>query len=135
MRRGTAPVDVRAPVDSTSSFALSSRLSVSFHSALEGCLRLQSLRRQDKHYCVFPGGGCLCVCVYIYIYIHTYIHILLCIICPCVQAYVCRRHEGNMNRTLQLPPRWVSVVRLMIEILHYLKDPKLRELWYIPYYG
>ena len=25
--------------------------------------------------------------------------------------------------------------RLMIEILHYLKDPKLWEFWYIPYYG
>ena len=24
---------------------------------------------------------------------------------------------------------------LMIEILHYLKDPKPWELWYIPYYG
>ena len=24
---------------------------------------------------------------------------------------------------------------LMIKILHYLKDPKLWELWYIPYYG
>ena len=23
----------------------------------------------------------------------------------------------------------------MIKILHYLKDPKLWELWYIPYYG
>ena len=23
----------------------------------------------------------------------------------------------------------------MIEILHYLKDPELWELWYIPYYG
>ena len=23
----------------------------------------------------------------------------------------------------------------MIQILHYLKDPKLWELWYIPYYG
>ena len=23
----------------------------------------------------------------------------------------------------------------MIAILHYLKDPKLWELWYIPYYG
>ena len=23
----------------------------------------------------------------------------------------------------------------MIEILHYLKDPKLWELWYVPYYG
>ena len=23
----------------------------------------------------------------------------------------------------------------MIEILHYLKDPKLWELWYTPYYG
>ena len=24
---------------------------------------------------------------------------------------------------------------LMIYIMHYLKDPKLGELWYIPYYG
>ena len=24
---------------------------------------------------------------------------------------------------------------LMIQILHYLNDPKLWELWYIPYYG
>ena len=28
-----------------------------------------------------------------------------------------------------------STVLLMIEILHYLKDPKLWKLWYIPYYG
>ena len=26
-------------------------------------------------------------------------------------------------------------IRLMVKILHYLKDPKLWELWYIPYYG
>ena len=26
-------------------------------------------------------------------------------------------------------------LRLMIEILHDLKDPKLREFWYSPYYG
>ena len=26
-------------------------------------------------------------------------------------------------------------LRLMIEILHYLKDRKLLELWYQPYYG
>ena len=24
---------------------------------------------------------------------------------------------------------------LMIKIRHYLKDPKLREYWYVPYYG
>ena len=24
---------------------------------------------------------------------------------------------------------------LMVKILHYLKDPKLWELWYVPYYG
>ena len=28
-----------------------------------------------------------------------------------------------------------TVIRLMDKILHYLKDPKLWELWYIPYYG
>ena len=27
------------------------------------------------------------------------------------------------------------MILLMIEILHYLKDPKLREFWYVPYYG
>ena len=27
------------------------------------------------------------------------------------------------------------MIRLMDKILHYLKDPKLWELWYIPYYG
>ena len=26
-------------------------------------------------------------------------------------------------------------ILLMIEILHYLKDPELWKLWYIPYYG
>ena len=25
--------------------------------------------------------------------------------------------------------------RVMMQILHYFKDPKLLELWYIPYYG
>ena len=39
-----------------------------------------------------------------------------------------------------MPPRDGSTARSsrdgrMIEILHYLKDPKLWELWYIPYYG
>ena len=29
----------------------------------------------------------------------------------------------------------VRHVRLMDKILHYLKDPKLWELWYIPYNG
>ena len=29
----------------------------------------------------------------------------------------------------------VAAILLMIEILHYLKDPKLWELWYIRYYG
>ena len=28
-----------------------------------------------------------------------------------------------------------GVLRLMDKILHDPKDPKLRELWYIPYYG
>ena len=28
-----------------------------------------------------------------------------------------------------------AILRLMVKILHYLKDPKLWELWYIPYYG
>ena len=34
-----------------------------------------------------------------------------------------------MREAVDPPPR------LMIEILHYLKDPKLGELGYIPYYG
>ena len=27
------------------------------------------------------------------------------------------------------------VIWLMVEILHYIRDRKLWELWYIPYYG
>ena len=30
---------------------------------------------------------------------------------------------------------WFVELLLMIKILHDLKDPKLWELWYIPYYG
>ena len=30
-------------------------------------------------------------------------------------------------------PTVIFVILLMIEILHYLKDPKLWELWYVPY--
>ena len=29
----------------------------------------------------------------------------------------------------------MRILLLMIDILHYLKDPKLWELWYIPYFG
>ena len=29
----------------------------------------------------------------------------------------------------------ILLLLLMIKILHYLKDPKLWEFWYIPYYG
>ena len=35
----------------------------------------------------------------------------------------------------QLGVKQIEMVLLMIKILHYLKDPKLWELWYIPYYG
>ena len=38
-------------------------------------------------------------------------------------------NPGNLKAR---PPK---PLLLMIEILHYLKDPKLWELWYIPYYG
>ena len=32
--------------------------------------------------------------------------------------------------------RWaLTELLLMIELLHYLKDPKVWELWYIPYDG
>ena len=33
------------------------------------------------------------------------------------------------------PPKRSYVLRLMDKILHDPKDPKLWELWYIPYYG
>ena len=29
----------------------------------------------------------------------------------------------------------LASIRLMIKILHYLKDPNLWELWRVPYYG
>ena len=33
------------------------------------------------------------------------------------------------------PEPGLGEIGLMDKILHYLKDPKLWELWYIPYYG
>ena len=30
---------------------------------------------------------------------------------------------------------WFRIFLLMIFFLHYLKDPKLWDLWYIPYHG
>ena len=44
-----------------------------------------------------------------------------------------RRPRRPMTKTTRRPPgdNQVHVIRLMIEILHYLKDPKLWKLWYI----
>ena len=44
--------------------------------------------------------------------------------------------QMSNNIASWLAPRTDKLILLlMIEILHYLKDPKLWELWYIPYYG
>ena len=47
--------------------------------------------------------------------------------CRCIQ----RLHHGDDS----LVQATMGLIRLMDKILHYLKDPKLWELWYIPYYG
>ena len=39
------------------------------------------------------------------------------------------------NLLILTPRGQLLPLLLMIKILHYLKDPKLWELWYIPYYG
>ena len=36
---------------------------------------------------------------------------------------------------IRIPSFGVLMIRLMDKILHDPKDPKLWELWYIPYYG
>ena len=41
----------------------------------------------------------------------------------------------QIHTVLRVRPCNQGVIRLMDKILHYLKDPKLWELWYIPYYG
>ena len=40
--------------------------------------------------------------------------------------------EGGIGR-MTVPSK--EILLLMIEVLQYLKDPKLWELWYIPYHG
>ena len=43
--------------------------------------------------------------------------------------------ETVLAHVLEPPVFALVIIRLMIEFLHYLKDPKLWELWYIPYFG
>ena len=47
----------------------------------------------------------------------------------------CSQAGGNTTPSLHPEPPKTRLIRLMIEILHYLKDPELWELWYIPYMG
>ena len=72
--------------------------------------------------CPIPGfGQCTLVIVRVYIYIYTHTHIYIYI-------YKCIVTVGaSIRGTL--------TVLLMIEILHYLMDPNLWELVYVPCYG
>ena len=55
----------------------------------------------------------------------------------------CRIYIINRSSLIESLARWLDqempdlcrMPGLMDKILHYLKDPKLWELWYIPYYG
>ena len=47
----------------------------------------------------------------------------------------CPRHLANLRHSSILAENCnPAVLLLMIQILHYLKNSKLWELWYIPYY-
>ena len=46
-----------------------------------------------------------------------------------------RISKGGPRRLIVAVEGFTTFLRLMDKILHYLKDPKLWELWYIPYYG
>ena len=48
---------------------------------------------------------------------------------------ICQNDGAPVGIFLLPDPLGYDDIRLMIKILHYLKDPKLWELWYIPYYG
>ena len=52
----------------------------------------------------------------------------------CGPAVLEKADRGCDTRYLTFNPTG-SILLLMIEILHHLKDPKLWELWYSPYYG
>ena len=47
---------------------------------------------------------------------------------------ICYRVSGICFGSI-IPRAGGPILRLMDKILHDLKDPKLWELWYIPYYG
>ena len=62
----------------------------------------------------------------------------------CYAIYVCHvtmfaLPTGILDNTLDyyvtIACNVITTLRLMMEILHYLKDPKLWELWDIPHYG
>ena len=55
-----------------------------------------------------------------------------------------RHHDGPAHESYDIPRRFLQpsefsgclhTLLLMVEILHYLKDPKLWEFWHIPYSG
>ena len=52
---------------------------------------------------------------------------------PCQAPQTCRGVSAPPESRMTADQ--TAVTRLMDKILHDLKDPKLWELWYIPYYG
>ena len=77
--------------------------------------------------------------MYIYIYIYLYLFIYLFIYLykyPSPDCLIIFRWQLKVGTTAEKScPAGPHRLLLMIEILHYLKDPKLWESWYIPYYG
>ena len=68
------------------------------------------------------------LCIYMYINTYTYRyyrHIHIIYICICIYMYIIK----------DVCTCILEALRLMDKILHDPKDPKLWELWYIPYYG
>ena len=58
-------------------------------------------------------------------------------VAPCLRASGLRLRKGGcaLNLALDIPGPGPWVIQLMDKILHDPKEPKLWELWYIPYNG
>ena len=79
----------------------------------------------------------LYISIYIYMYVCMYVYIYM----YSLQTLSARICSGLSSLPVQTDVSWPRLAALQlllmiyIYILHYLKDPKPWELWYIPSYG
>ena len=88
---------------------------------------------EHMHMCLCTGvRAFVCLCVALCKFISCCTKLFLALAYARVGKKAQRAREESSDRE---ECERENEIGLMIEILHTLKDPKLWELWYIPYYG